>query len=236
MKLIGNERLLYGYMPYNLGAMMKLIVFDLDGTLVDALPDFTDAMNRLMAALALPLVAPQEIAGYLGDGPRTLVERVLAARGLPMDEGAAADFLADYTAHAAEGSRLFPGVIQTLTELAKRGWRLAVCTNKPAAATDILLQALGIRDLFAAVSAGDNHPFKKPDPRHLLAAIADADSLPGDAIMVGDHRNDVEAAAGAGVPSIFAGWGYGLPEMGQGATAVAARFPDIVELAGNLRR
>lgn len=214
---------------------MKTIVFDLDGTLVDALPDFTDAMNRLMAALALRPVAPQEIAGYLGDGPRTLVERVLAARGLPMDEGAAAAFLADYTAHAVEGSRLFPGVAETLARLAGDGWRLAVCTNKPAAATDNLLRALNIRGFFAAVSAGDSHPFKKPDPRHLLAAIADAGSLPEEAIMIGDHRNDVEAAAGAGVPSIFAGWGYGLPEMGQGATAVAARFPDIVELAGSIR-
>lgn len=214
---------------------MKTIVFDLDGTLVDALPDFTDAMNRLMAVLDLPSVSPLEIAGYLGDGPRMLVERVLATRNRPMDEAAAARFLADYTRHAAEGSRLFPGVTQTLTELAQRGWRLAVCTNKPAAATDILLKALGIHGFFAAISAGDSHPFKKPDPRHLLATIEDAGAKPSDAIMVGDHRNDVEAAAGAGVPSIFAGWGYGLPAMGLAATAVAARFPDIVELADSLR-
>ncbi|MFD2265620.1 HAD-IA family hydrolase [Lacibacterium aquatile] len=210
---------------------MGTIVFDLDGTLVDALPDFTDAMNRLMAAMALTPVTGPEIAGYLGDGPRVLVERVLTARGKPMDESAHAAFLTDYTAHAAEGSLLFPNVTETLEELAKRGWRLAVCTNKPAAATEILLLALDIRRFFATVSAGDSHPFKKPDPRHLLAALA---GETGRSIMVGDHRNDVQAALGAGVPCIFAGWGYGKPEMAAGATAVAGRFADVVELAETL--
>ncbi|MFC7544378.1 HAD family hydrolase [Siccirubricoccus deserti] len=121
-----------------------LAVFDLDGTLVDSAPDIHAALDRLMARLDRPPFARQEVVRMIGDGVRVLVERALAARGLPFSEAALAGFTADYTARAAEATAPFPGIPEALTALAAAGWRLAVCTNKPVAATLALLRGLGI--------------------------------------------------------------------------------------------
>ncbi len=93
---------------------------------------------------------------------------------------------------------------------------MAVCTNKPEAAARKLLEELGLADRFAALGGGDSFPVRKPDPRHLLATLAAAGADRQRAVMIGDHRNDVQAAAGAGVPCIFAGWGYGPVCDGRG--------------------
>ena len=114
------------------------------------------------------------------------------------------------------------------------GWRFAVCTNKPAAATGALLEALGLAPWFAAVGGGDSFPVRKPDPAHLLMTLSAAGGAAAAAVMVGDHRNDVLAATGAGVPCIFAGWGYGAAAMGEGAAAVADGFLAVPELADGL--
>ena len=207
------------------------LVLDLDGTVVDAVPDFAAAMNRLMDELGLPLVTGPEIAGYLGDGPRKLVERVLAARGHPMDEAAHDRFLADYTAHAADLTTAFPGVVETLDAFRAAGWAVLLCTKKPEAATRGLLAGLGLLDRFDAIGAGDSFVVSKPDPRHLTMTLALAALEGAPAVMVGDHANDVAAARGAGLPCIFAGWGHGPARMAEGTDLVAARFTDLVRLA-----
>ncbi len=198
-------------------------LFDLDGTLVDSVPDIHAALDRLMARLGRPGFARPEVTAMIGDGVRVLVERALAARGLGFDPAALEGFTADYTARAAERTALFPGIAEALDGLEAAGWRLAICTNKPAAATAALLAALGIGGRFAAVGGGDSFAVRKPDPGHLLATLAAAGGEPGRAAMVGDHRNDVLAARGAGLPCLFAGWGYGAPEMAEGAAAVIGR-------------
>jgi phosphoglycolate phosphatase len=199
----------------------RLAVFDLDGTLVDSVPDLHAALDRLAARLGLAPYGRAEVTAMIGDGVRVLVERALAARGLPFDEAALAIYSDDYTAHAAVETRPFPGIEPALAELEAAGWRLALCTNKPAAATAALLDRLGLAGRFAAVGGGDSFPMRKPDPGHLLATIAAAGGVPGQAVMIGDHRNDVLAARGAGLPCLFAGWGYGAPAMAEGAAAVA---------------
>jgi phosphoglycolate phosphatase len=203
-------------------------LFDLDGTLVDSVPDIHAALDRLMGRLGRPGFARQEVTAMIGDGVRMLVERALAARGLPFDPAALEGFSADYTARAAEETALFPGIAEALAGLEAAGWRLAICTNKPAKATAALLGALGIGGRFAAVGGGDSFPVRKPDPGHLLATLAAAGGEPGRAVMVGDHRNDVLAARGAGVPCLFAGWGYGTPAMAEGAAAVVNRPEELL--------
>jgi phosphoglycolate phosphatase len=94
-----------------------------------------------------------------------------------------------------------------------------------------LLAALGLLDLFAAIGGGDSYPVRKPDPAHLLATLAQAGGIASRAIMVGDHHNDVAAAAGAGMPAIFAAWGYGPASAGAHAAATAQSFADIPALA-----
>ncbi len=211
-----------------------VLVLDLDGTLVDTVPDLAAALNRLMMARALPVFSLPETALMVGDGVAKLVERAFAARGRMPDPEALPDFSRDYTAHVAVASRLFPGVLPALHTLADAGWHLAVCTNKPEAATRALLEALRLTALIGAVGAGDSFPVRKPDPAHLLATLHAAGGVPGRAVMVGDHRNDVAAAAGAGMPCVFAAWGYGPPEMADGAAAIAQTMADAVAIARDL--
>ncbi len=211
----------------------RVLVLDLDGTLVHTVPDLAAALNRLMAARGLPLFDHPATAAMVGDGVAKLVERAFAARGVDQDGAALAEFSDDYARHAAVESGLFPGVAATLQALAAEGWRLAVCTNKPEGAARSLLDALGLSPLLAAVGGGDSFPVRKPDPAHLLATLDAAGGAPARAVMAGDHANDVQAARGAGLPCIFAAWGYGPPAMAEGAIAVA---DDIVAMADIARR
>ena len=113
--------------------MSRTLLFDLDGTLVDSVPDLSAALNRLMRARGLAAFSQAETALMVGDGVARLIERALAARGRWPDPGAVAEFSADYAAHAAVETRAYPGVAEGLRTLTDEGWRLAVCTNKPAA-------------------------------------------------------------------------------------------------------
>jgi phosphoglycolate phosphatase len=214
--------------------MSRLLILDLDGTLVDSLPDLRAALNRALAAHGCAPLSAAEVARMIGDGTRRLVERGFAAQGRGADDAAVAAFMADYLRAAAVETRLYPEAAATLDALAAAGWRCAICTNKPLAATERILAALGMAGRFAAIGAGDSFPARKPDPRHLLATIAAAGGAPGRAVMVGDHANDLAAAAGAGVPAVFAAWGYGPMTMAAGAAAVAERFRDLAVLAPRL--
>jgi phosphoglycolate phosphatase len=214
--------------------MPRLAVFDLDGTLVDSAPDIHAALDRLMAAHGRPPFARAEVIGMIGDGVRVLVQRACAARDLPFSEALLARFTADYTARAAEETALFPGIAEALDALQAAGWTLAVCTNKPAVATAALLSVLGLEGRFAAVGGGDSFPVRKPDPGHLLGTLRAAGGAPGQAVMIGDHRNDVLAARGAGLPCLFAGWGYGPPAMAEGAVATAATPAALVPVLRDL--
>jgi phosphoglycolate phosphatase len=214
--------------------LQPTLLLDLDGTLVHSVPDLTAALNRLMAARGLAGFSQAETALMVGDGVARLVERAFAARGSWPDAAAMAEYSADYAAHAAVATRAYPGVAEGLRSLADEGWRLAVCTNKLEAAARSLLAALGLARHFAAIGGGDSFPVRKPDPAHLLATLAAAGGDPARAVMAGDHANDVAAARGAGLPCIFAAWGYGPPAMANGAAAVARDFGELVKAARRL--
>ena len=208
--------------------MARTLLLDLDGTLVDTVPDLAAALNRLMASRQLASFSHAETAAMVGDGVAVLVGRAFAARGLTPDGRAIGDFSADYADHAAVASRPYPGVPALLETLVGAGWRLAVCTNKPERAARHLLDALDLSRLLRAVGGGDSFPVRKPDPAHLLATLLAAGGDPARAVMVGDHANDVAAARGAGVKSVFVTWGYGPIAMAAGADAVAG---DLTALA-----
>lgn len=197
--------------------MSLIAVFDLDGTLVDSAPDLHAALDRLMLTRGLPGFTRAEVVAMIGDGAKVLVERAMTARGARFDAAALDSFLEDYSANAAVETAAFDGITEALDALAAAGWRLAVCTNKPVEPARSLLRDLGLADRFAAIGGGDSYPTRKPDPAHLLATLRDAGGEPGSAVMIGDHHNDMAAAAGAGVPAIFAGWGYGPVAMAAGA-------------------
>jgi phosphoglycolate phosphatase len=212
----------------------RTLLLDLDGTLVDTVPDLTAALNRLMEARALPLFSHIQVAAMVGDGVAALVARAFAARDRPPDATAVADFSADYEANVAVESKLYPAVLPVLAGLAQDGWRLAVCTNKPEQAARALLRTMGLLPLLCAVGGGDSFPARKPDPAHLLATLALARGTADAALMLGDHHNDVLAARAAGIPSIFAQWGYGAAGMADGSAAVARDIAEAAAIAGRM--
>lgn len=211
--------------------MTRTLLLDLDGTLVNSVPDLTASCNRVFAPRGLTPFTAAEVTPMVGDGAGMLVRRAFAARGREASQADLDDFLADYLAHVADRTLAYPGVPETLDGMARTGWRFAVCTNKPAAPARAVLEALGLLRFFAAVGGGDSYPVRKPDPAHLLATLGDAGGDPAAAVMVGDHHNDLAAASGAGLPCIFAAWGYGPVGTGDTATAVASRFDELPDLA-----
>ena len=214
--------------------MPKCLLLDLDGTLVDSVPDLAAALNRLMDARGLAPFSPTETARMVGDGVERLVQRAFASRGQTPSAEDIAAYVADYGANYAVATRLYPGVEVTLRAMRADGWRLAVCTNKLERPARALLDAMKIGDLFGAIGGGDSFPVRKPDPAHLLATLERAGGVIQSSVMAGDHANDVKSARGAGIPCIFAGWGYGTPDMARGAAAVARSFPDLPGLASAL--
>lgn len=215
---------------------MPTLLIDLDGTLVDSLPAIARALNEVLVARGLAPLAPREVARLVGDGVAVLVRRAFAHYQAEADEPALAAFRAAYDADPITGCALYPGAAETLAALAAAGWRLALCTNKPGQPARRMIEAFGLGERFAAIGAGDSFPYRKPDPRHLLATLAAAGGEPGHAVMLGDHANDVAAATGAGVAAIFAAWGYGAPEMAAGSAAIAADFPAVPQLLAGMIR
>lgn len=211
------------------------VLFDLDGTLVDSVPDLAAAANRLLAELGHAPLVEAEIAAMVGDGVAKLVERTLAARRAEAVAlgPAVARFTELYQADATTRTRPYPGVPSVLAELAGAGAALAVCTNKPEQATRAVLDGLGLARFFAVVLGGDSLAARKPDPAPLLAALDRLGAAPAAAAMVGDHRNDVLAAERAGVAAVFARYGYGLATLG--ALRPAATIDGFVELPRVLR-
>jgi phosphoglycolate phosphatase len=212
----------------------RTLLLDLDGTLVDTVPDLAAALNRLMHARGLAAFTHEQVAAMVGDGVAVLVARAFAARAQPPDAAAVVEFSADYMAHVAVESKPYPHVLSVLSNLANGGWRLAVCTNKPEQAARTLLQAVGLLPLLCAIGGGDSFSARKPDPAHLLATLTLAGGSPDAALMLGDHHNDVVAAHRAGMPSIFALWGYGSRGMAEGSTAVARDIGEAALMANRL--
>jgi phosphoglycolate phosphatase len=212
----------------------RTLLLDLDGTLVDTVPDLAAALNRLMRARGLADLSHDQVAGMVGDGVAVLVARAFAAHGREPDATAVAMMTEDYTAHVAIESKLYADVLPVLGGLAREGWRLAVCTNKPELAARRLLQAVGVLDLMAAVGGGDSFPVRKPDPRHLLETLAQAGGRRDAVVMLGDHHNDVMAAQGARIPAIFAAWGYGAIGATDGCANVAHDMTEAAAIANRL--
>jgi phosphoglycolate phosphatase len=188
------------------------VVFDLDGTLVDTAPDLIATLNVIFAAEGLPPIAHAAARTMVGGGARALIERGLAVagRGLARTDvdRLVADFIAHYAAHIADHSRPFPGLEDALNDLAARGCRFAVCTNKLEWLAVRLLGTLGIAGRFATICGADTFGIRKPDPEMLRRTIARAGGSVDRAVMVGDSISDVSTARAAAVPVIAVDYGY----------------------------
>lgn len=212
------------------------VIFDLDGTLIHSLPDLTDAINTLLAEEGRAPLAEAEVGPMVGDGAGVLVSRAFAARGgLPGPDVAPylARFLAHYEPNATRRTRPWPGVMDTLDALKARGLALAVCTNKPTAATHAVLKELDLDRFFPIVVGGDDAPALKPDAAHVNAVLDRLGIGHDQAVFVGDSINDVLAAKGARVRCVVVGFGYSkVPPHELGADLVIEHFTDLIAAVG----
>lgn len=189
----------------------RLLIFDLDGTLIDSVGDLTTAVNRLRGDFHLAPLAASTVRRYVGNGVRKLVERAL--QGHPADfEAALAKYRGYYAHHMHDTTALFPGVVEGLRKLRTAGWQLAVISNKPADFCRALLTRLGVAELFCCILGDGDTAHLKPDPEPLLEVMRRATAKPDGTWMIGDHHTDLEAARRAGVRSVFVA--YGLGETG----------------------
>ncbi len=190
----------------------RLIIFDLDGTLVDTAPDLIGSLNVLFAREGLKPIALAQGRSIIGGGVRRLIERGLALDGQAVAaaqvEALFQDYLAHYAAHIADRSRPFPGVEAALDLLADRGCRLAVCTNKLAGLSVRLLETLGLASRFVAICGPDTFGVQKPDPEILRGTVRAAGGALAHAVMVGDSAADIMTARAAGVPVVAVDFGY----------------------------
>lgn len=208
---------------------VRLVLFDLDGTLVDSAPDLAAAANAMLAQLGRPAQPAARVTGWIGNGMARLVKRALTgamdAEPEPaLFERGLAAFKAHYARNLTVRTRPYPGVPQMLARLAARGFLLGCVTNKAEAFTRPLLDQLGLRRYLPIIVGGDTVATRKPDPAPLLHAAERAGVVPQEAGMVGDSANDFLAARAAGMRLVAVTWGYH-----QGADVRAAGADVVVD-------
>ncbi|MVA97752.1 phosphoglycolate phosphatase [Nitratireductor sp. CAU 1489] len=217
-----------------------VIVFDLDGTLIDTAPDLIASLNHALADHGLAPVSPASMRAFAGLGGKAMIERVHAERRVRLEPETSALMVETFLAHYGDtipGTSLpYHGATPALERLAAAGFALAICTNKPQAMTERLLEALKLTAYFSAVCGADRFSFRKPDPRHLTETIALAGADPRRAVMIGDSRNDVATAKAAGIPVVAVEHGYSdIPVRALEPSRVISHFDELTaELAQRL--
>jgi len=212
------------------------VLFDLDGTLIDSLPDLVAAVNRMLKQWDRPSLSPDAVKALVGGGAAILVERAFQTTGgpvgLPVEE-LLRRFMADYEPRAAESTRPWPAVVETLGRLKDAGLALAVCTNKPSGATAVVLSKLGLAPFFDVVVGADDTPVLKPDPTHIRVILDRMGVTADQAVMVGDSYNDIAAARAAGVATVAVSFGYAHGPVAElGADLIIDDYRDLPSALG----
>jgi phosphoglycolate phosphatase len=212
-----------------------LVVFDLDGTLIDSSADLAAAVNATLARIApeAPALPPERIRSFVGHGAGTLVERALAEARLPHRADAVLPlFLDGYREHMLDSTRLYPGVAEALASMS--GYSLAVLSNKPGDLCRAILEGLGVARAFTRICGPEDVPARKPDPAGLRQLMEEAGAGPEDTAMVGDSPVDVRTGRAASVFTV--GVSYGLDPEGLRADPPDLTLDDLRELPEHLRR
>lgn len=221
------------------GKLPQLIVFDLDGTLVDSVPDIATATDAMLVELGRKAAGVDQVRGWVGNGAEKLVQRALAnscdealigSLAASDVSAALAIFKQHYAVHNGRHSVLYPGVEVAVKHCFEAGIRLAIVTNKPLQFVHPLLEKLNIAGRFEIVVGGECLPLKKPHPAPLLHVAEMLGVAVADCLMVGDSRHDVEAGLAAGMPVIAVSYGYnhGEPVAKAGPNVVIDHFSELL--------
>jgi phosphoglycolate phosphatase len=214
----------------------KAVLFDLDGTLIDSVPDLATATNRLLAAHGLPPLGMNDVRSMIGHGVAKLVERAFASRGTRLTplmlERRTDEMMAFYGQCLTDQTRLNIGAAEAIASLRRMSVRIAVVTNKPEAFAKAILGHFDLLQQVDVVVGGDTGPARKPEPEMLVFAVNVLDLKVEDAVMVGDSRADMDAARAAGMASIAVEGGY----TSESATSLGAdaNIPDLGKMLDGL--
>jgi len=209
------------------------VLFDLDGTLVDTVPDIAAAANRMLAEFKRDALEDHDVARFVGRGIANLVELALQARSVDPGQGRKALELFErfYTEESGRRSRPYPGVPESLARMREAHVKMGVVTNKVASFTLPLIDHAGLRKFFASIVSGDTLPWKKPDPRPLLHACTELGVQAQNVLYVGDSIHDVEAAHSAGCAIWCVPYGYneGRPIESAGSDRIVSGLAEVAE-------
>ncbi len=210
----------------------ELLIFDLDGTLVDSRDDIARAVNSAFAEMGYPAVDRDTIRNNIGWGVRALLERLLPGEDQAVIERARELFLKHYSENLMVDTRLYDGVVPTLRELKNRGKTLALVTNKPQTLSERIMDGFHIRDYFGVILGGDSVTHKKPHPEPLIKVMQLTGFSPSATLYVGDTRADLDASSSAGVDFVAVAYGFAEKEelVRCGCKHVIETIEELLEL------
>ena len=216
----------------------SLVVFDLDGTLIDTAHDLVASLNHTIGLEGLEPVTYSDLTYLVGHGGQVMIKRAFALRGREISDGDLQRMLGAFVDHYSDAmpgvSVPYPGLTDAMDRLSGAGYRLAVCTNKLEGLARRLLDGLALTTRFSAITGGDSFAVRKPNAEHLLGTIRLAEADPKRTVMIGDSLNDMLVARNAGVPSIGVPFGYSdVPVADLEPSHIITHFdeltPDLVE-------
>jgi phosphoglycolate phosphatase len=188
---------------------MALLIFDLDGTLIDSKLDLAHAVNATRAHMTMSPLDHERVYSYVGNGAPVLIRRALGEQATEAEVQEALEFFLEYyREHYLDYTTLYPGVKEALDRLRGAGKRLAVLTNKPVRISRAILDGLGVGGHFFQVYGGNSFDFKKPNPIGVLALMREAGVSARQTLMVGDSSVDIQTAVNAGIPSCGVTYGF----------------------------
>ena len=189
--------------------MRPLLIFDLDGTLIDSRLDLTHAVNAMLRHMRRDALPAETVAAYVGNGAPVLVKKALGEGATDAEVASGLEYFLDYyEAHKLDYTVLYPGVREGLKAFQKRDAVLAVLTNKPVRISEAIVDGLGLRRLFFRIYGGNSFEFKKPNPIGIERLMAEAECDAAHTIMVGDSAVDVRTARSAGVRCCGVSYGF----------------------------
>jgi len=214
--------------------MTELLIFDLDGTLIDSSEDIAWSVNETLKELNLPTLPYDVIVSYIGWGVRMLLEQAIPEERHDLLDKGAQIFLSFYSGHLTVQTRLYPGVETLLRHFQEKGVKMALITNKPFALTSEILNVLALGGYFHPVLGGDSVKQKKPHPEGVETVLRMVGAAPSETLFVGDSRVDIETGKSAGVTTIGAAYGFrGRKELeGAGADRIIEDFTDLRKIVG----
>lgn len=218
---------------------LQAVLFDLDGTLVDSIPDLAEAARRMLSELGEPARSDAEVAGFVGKGIPVLVERTLTVGRSPVSPERLAQAIASFMKHYAETNGLltvcYPGVREVLSQLRERGLKIGCVTNKAVAFVAPLLVQVDLLQYVDCIVGGDTLAKKKPDPEPMWHACEQLGVAREHVLMVGDSSNDALCARRAGIPVVLMTYGYneGVPVDTVDCDGLLSNFVELLPLLGD---